>query len=121
MGSTSGQKGEWAARVRSRHGRAPSPDELEDYVSTWTPSRLASLRAEAASALATYAEAVISDEEPRILREAVKGTFWRGVWQSMVAAFLYTLALIGVGLVLAIVGVDVLGILRSAGEAVNAG
>lgn len=109
-------KREWAARIRSRHGRGPTSTELIDYVDTWTPSRLSSLRAEAASALAGYANYVIVSEEPRILRDAVRGTFWPSVIRSMVAAAIYTLALIALAIIAARAGVDLLGILRSAAQ-----
>ncbi|HSP23935.1 MAG TPA: hypothetical protein VLQ65_02045 [Saliniramus sp.] len=109
-------KREWAARIRSRHGRGPSSTELSDYVETWTPSRLSSLRAEAASALAGYANYVIVSEEPRILKDALRGTFWPSILRSMVAAAIYTLALIALAIIAARAGVDLLGILRSAAQ-----
>lgn len=115
------EKREWAAGIRKRFNRGPTAAELAEYVATCGPTRLSSYRAQAVSIMSGYASFVIAEEEPRILREAVKGTFWRGVWQSMVAAFFYTLILLGLGVILAIVGVDVLGILRSAGEVVNGG
>jgi len=64
--------------------------------------------------LAEYAQSVIENEEPRILKKALRGSFWRAVWPSMVGALLYTLILIAFAIVLALSGIDLLGILKSA-------
>lgn len=105
-------KREWATEISARHGRKPNEAELEAYMRTWTPSQLATLQERAAQVLSEYAAAVIQEEEPRILRRALQGGFWRAVWPSMLAGFLYTLLLIGVALVLALSGIDLIGILR---------
>lgn len=64
--------------------------------------------------LATYAKQVIETEEPKILSRALQGSFGRDVWRGIVAAALYTLILIVVAIILAYVGVDLIGIFRSA-------
>jgi hypothetical protein len=105
-------KREWATEIATRHGRKPSEAELEAYMRTWTSSQITTLRERAAQVLSEYADAVIREEEPRILKNALRGSFWRGVWPSMLASFLYTLVLIGAALVLARSGIDLIGIFR---------
>jgi len=106
-------KREWVSEFRARKGRKPTDEELDAYVETWTASQLHNVRERAAQVLAEYASTVIQAEEPRILRGAVKGTFWRGAGQSVVGAFLYTLLLIALTVILALAGIDLVGILRS--------
>ena len=105
-------KREWASDIATRHGRKPSEDELEAYMRTWTPSQLKTLQERAAQVLAEYADTVIQEEEPRILQDALRGSFWRGVWPSMLASFFYTLLLIGIALILAVSGIDFIGTFR---------
>ena len=71
------------------------------------------VKQEAGAVLAAYANAVIAAQEPEILRLALRGSFWRAVWPSMTAGFLYTLILIGAAIVLARAGVDFIGIVRT--------
>src|SRR3954471_18520897 len=97
-----------------KHKRAPSVDELKGYIQTWTPSQLNHVRQSAEQSLASYATDVIAEEEPRILRQAIKGAFWPAVLAGMAAVFLYTLLLMGVVIILARAGVDILGILKLA-------
>jgi hypothetical protein len=106
-------KRNWARELRARRQRKPTAEELDAYVDTWTADRLEGVKSEAGAALAEYASAVVAEQEPEILRRALRGSFWRAVWPSMVAAFLYTLILIGAAFVLARAGVDFIGILRS--------
>ncbi|HZJ13200.1 MAG TPA: hypothetical protein VFD26_11250 [Methyloceanibacter sp.] len=110
-------KREWAEKVHEEEGRAPTPDALRAYIATWTPSRLEGVRKEADQLLAAYAENVIAEAEPRILKNALRGGFWRGVGASMVAAVLYTLILIAFATILAWSGVDLIGILKNTAPA----
>lgn len=107
-------KRKWASEIRRQNGRAPTAEELKAYIATWTPSQLDNVRMVAEQTLAEYARNVIAEEEPRILREALRGGFWRAVWPAMLAALLYTLLLIGLALVLARSGIDLIGILKTA-------
>ncbi len=105
-------KREWVSEFRTRTGRKPTDDELDAYTRTWTASQLTTVNERAAQILAEYASEVIQSEEPRILRRALEGSFWRSVWPSMLAAFLYTLLLVGAALILARSGIDLIGIFR---------
>ncbi len=107
-------KREWAMEFRQTYGRPPSADDLRAYHATWTPAQIQSARNSAAQVMTAYADSVISTEEPRILREAVKGSFWPAVGTSIFSNALYTLALIAIAIVLARAGIDLLGLLSSA-------
>ena len=64
--------------------------------------------------LAAFADVVVSEQEPIILRRALRGSFWRAVWPSMLASLVYTLLLIGTAIVSARAGIDLIGIIRNA-------
>ena len=105
-------KREWVSDLSAREGRKPTDAELDAYMRTWTASQITTIQERAEQFLAEYASAVIQEEEPRILREAVRGSFWRAILPSVVASFLYTLVLIAIALILARSGIDLLGIFR---------
>jgi hypothetical protein len=107
-------KREWVTGLRKKEARGPSAEELRAYMATWTPSQLDYVRQSAEQTLASYAKDVLAEEEPRILRQALRGSFWRAVWPAMVAAALYTLALVALAIILARSGIDLIGILRRA-------
>ena len=81
-------KREWISDFTTRNRRRPSSDELDAYTRTWTPSQISTVQDRAAQVLAEYALTVLQDEEPRILARALRGSFWRAVPSSMLAAFL---------------------------------
>ncbi|MCO6177330.1 hypothetical protein [Ciceribacter sp. RN22] len=107
-------KREWASDIHARFNRPPSDEELRAYHSTWTPSQIQNARRSAQQVLAEYADYVISEAEPRILREAVRGTFWPAVGTAIFSNALYTVGLIVVALILAKSGIDLLALLSSA-------
>lgn len=107
-------KRQWVEAHRVNKKRNPSDDELDQYIDYWTQDRLRGLRDEAASALAAFGDYVIAAERPNIMREAIAGTFWRSVSSSIMAAFIYTLLLIGVAFVLSYAGIDLIGIFTRA-------
>lgn len=109
-------KREWATDFRSTYNKAPSQDDLNAYHATWTPAQIQSARNSAAQVMAEYADSVISNEEPRILRDALRGTFWPSVGTSIFANVVYTLALIAIAIVLARAGIDLIGLLSTAAK-----
>lgn len=109
-------KREWATHFRQTYGRAPNSDDLRAYHATWTPAQIQSARNSAAQVMAEYADSVISAEEPRILRDAVKGSFWPSVWTSIFSNALYTIGLIVLAVILARAGVDLIGLLAVAAK-----
>ncbi|MBB2792880.1 UNVERIFIED_ORG: hypothetical protein GGD58_001727 [Rhizobium pisi] len=107
-------KREWAMEFRKSYGLPPTAEDLRAYHATWTPAQIQNARNSAAQVMTEYADTVIAAEEPRILREAVKGSFWPAVGTSMFSNLLYTIGLITVAIVLAWAGIDLLGLLSTA-------
>ncbi|WP_194164507.1 hypothetical protein [Microvirga thermotolerans] len=104
-------KREWAADLRRRHQRGPTPEELHAYILTWTESRIRGLEEQAESVLGNFATSVVEDNTPKIREDALKGTSTRAIVLSIVANALYTLLLIGILIILRVSGVDLLSIL----------
>ena len=102
-------KREWVQRT-SAGGRPPSSAELKAYHETWTPANIASKQAQADAVLRSYSDEAIKQERPSIVEEALRGTFWWSVTTNIVSAFLYTLILLGIVVVLKKTGVDILSI-----------
>jgi hypothetical protein len=110
-------KREWARDIAEREHRKPSEAELAAYVATWTASRLNGLRAQARAVLASFAESVVDDARPRILREALRGSAPKTVGLNILSAFLYTLLLLALLIILRFAGVDVLSLAGAVGGA----
>jgi len=125
-------KREYVEGYRRRHGKPPTPDVLDEYVNGWTESRIAGVQGQAKQALASFGEAVLEDAVEDIRREAIEGKieselaafqqkldaarrseFRRAVGYGIAAAFVYTLILIGIALILRTVGIDLLGALQA--------
>ncbi|WP_407105586.1 hypothetical protein [Hansschlegelia beijingensis] len=109
-------KREWAEAIGAKHRRKPTDHELEQYVDSWTDSRLSGLKEEAKSALASFAYSIVEEETPKIEKEALKGKFWGSVFESVCGAFLYTILLVIVAVLLSKAGVDALGVLKEAAK-----
>ncbi|WP_174280367.1 hypothetical protein [Sphingomonas bacterium] len=105
-------KREWV-QLTSANGKPPTPAELKAYQETWTPANIASKRAEADQVLRSYSDEVVRQERPRIIEEALRGSFWNSVLVNIVSAFIYTLILIALVVVLKVAGVDLLSIANS--------
>lgn len=99
-------KREWADRLQARTGRTPSPEELNSFIEYWTETRLRALREEASSVLVAFSDHVLKQEESRIIRDALRGSFWRGVTRSVLAALIYTLVLIAAAIAFLRAGVN---------------
>lgn len=106
-------KREWAVEFSKRNGNQPTAEDLARYHETWTPGLIENTRQNAGQALAEYAEVAIFQATPDILREALKGSFWRDILVSLLAAFIYTVLLILLVVILAVSGIDLLDILNS--------
>lgn len=102
-------KREWVQRA-SKGGDASTRAELQAYHETWTPANIAGKRAEADQVLRSYSDAVIAQERPRIIEEALRGDALKSVTINLLSAFLYTLILIGIVVVLRWSGIDLLAI-----------
>jgi hypothetical protein len=108
-------KREWAEAFWNDNRRPPNVGELDAYQRTWTPTQVAGTRERAEGALAAFAASAIEDARPEILKEALRGSFWKAVGASIFAAVLYSLALIALVTILLWNGVDLLGIVQKAG------
>lgn len=106
-------KREWATIFFARHGRKPSDAELNEYILTWTDSRIVGAQKEADAVLLAFASSVIDESAPRIREDALRGTFWGSVRSSIAAAFLYTLVLIGIVMILRFSGIDLVSIFQA--------
>jgi hypothetical protein len=73
---------------------------------------VAAMREQADGALAAFGDDAVEQARPGILKDALRGSFWKAVWSSMVAAFFYSLALIALVLILRWNGVDILGLFQ---------
>ncbi|MBO0903953.1 hypothetical protein J1C47_09890 [Jiella sp. MQZ13P-4] len=106
-------KREWATDFFQRNGRKPNETELDEYLRTWTTTRIAGAEKEADAVLLDFAGSVVDENTPRIREDALRGTFWGSVWTSCLAAFLYTVFLIGAAVILKSAGIDLLSIVQS--------
>lgn len=103
-------KVEWSTEYRKEHGSPPSEEARKGYQANWTATTIQAFRDQAESALAAYAQNAVEEARPGIREEALRGTFRGGVWQSIVANAIYTLALIAIVLILRWSGVDLIGL-----------
>ena len=60
--------------------------------------------------MAEFADDAIADAKPDIVEAALRGSFWGSVLQSIAANMIYTAILLAVVVVLAFLGVDVIGL-----------
>jgi hypothetical protein len=107
-------KQEWASEHFARENRPPNDGELRAYIRTWTPSQVEGKRAEAANALAEYANEVVESARPQILKEALRGSVGRALWLGILTNFVYTLLLISIVILLKWAGIDLLALLEKA-------
>ncbi len=103
-------KREWVVGFKEANDREPTSEEVAAYVSAYTDQTIATYETQAAAVLAAFAEGAVADARADIVEEALRGSFWGSVWQSIFANALYTLALLALVLVLAFAGVDILGV-----------
>jgi hypothetical protein len=103
---------EWISDFRTREGRYPNDEELREYERSWTPSRLEALQNAAVQAIVAYTDSIMSQSETQILRNALNGSLSRAAWRWVVGALLYTLIVIGVVIILAKSGIDLIGLLE---------
>jgi len=108
-------KKEWVLGIQEQHGREPTQEELAAYAATWTPQLLANATDSARSALAEFASVAIDDARAGIVEEALRGGSVKSVLLSMLAALLYTVALVLVVIVLKAAGIDLVSIVGAVG------
>ena len=107
-------KREWASKIKELNSRPPNDDELGQYAATWTESRLDGVRGQADQVLAAYADYVVSEAKPNILRDALRGSFGRSFWASLLAVLALAILLAALWVILASQGIDVFGAVNRA-------
>ena len=106
-------KREWTTTHFGRYGRKPTEAELAAYIDTWTPSMIENLRVQADGVVLAFGGSLVEQNAPAIREEALRGTTLKAVGISILSAFLYTLLLIALLIVLRVAGVDLLSILTA--------
>jgi transposase-like protein len=109
-------KREWVRSFEATHGRSPERNEVDAHVAGYTPQMISALEAQAKSILVEFADGAITSAKPGIVQDALRGSAWRSIGQSIAANALYTLILIVLAAVLFFAGVDLLGIQRQIGD-----
>ena len=97
-------KREWVREFKARTGRRPTEAEHKQYSSTQTDAILNAYIAQADQILGAFAGNVVRDERPKILADALKGSFWRSFWPSIWASFAFTAALLALVVIAALLG-----------------
>lgn len=98
-------KREWVVTYREQNGGGkPSEDERRGHAMGQTQTILDGYRSQANEIVAGYANSILEAERPRILREALKGSFWRSFWPSFLASFAFASALSIVVIIAALMG-----------------
>jgi hypothetical protein len=104
-------KREWATRYFERFKRKPDEPALIEYVESYTTTRLDGIVREGKGIVATYAESVIEEVTPQILKAALsERSFLRDASVAFVGAAIYTVILIAISLILAFADIDVYSI-----------
>jgi hypothetical protein len=106
-------KREWASELHNREERRPNEEELAAYIRTWTESRIKGTLEQAEGIMGTFSAVVVESASPEIREDALRGSFWEGVWRNIAANALYTLGLIAIVVILKWAGVDLLSLFKS--------
>jgi hypothetical protein len=115
------RKRAWLVDFISQQDREPTEDEERSFlIGETTSSRLNDYRKQAEAILASYGDEIIQSATPAVQRDAIAGrienalVWYKQIPGGLVAAFAYTLILIGLVLVLKFAGIDLLSILNAA-------
>ncbi|MCZ8373771.1 MAG: hypothetical protein O9342_00230 [Beijerinckiaceae bacterium] len=101
-------KREWIQSFVAEKGRRPTPEEVRGYAEAMqTETQLGNLRSRADQVLGTFAQSVIADEKPRIVEEALRGSFMQAFWPSFVSSVVFAVLLIIIGLFAAMNGIGI--------------
>ena len=103
-------KREWTSGFHERQAGPPSIADIDAYHASWTASMIYGKQAEADAILRDYGSTIIAAEKPRIVEDALHGTSIRAMAVNIGSAFLYTLILVGIVVVLRFAGVDILSL-----------
>lgn len=98
-------KREWIQEFRRNNGRRPNEEECRSHSAAQTNSTLTAYVSQADQILADYAADVINAERPKILDDALKGSFWRSFWPSFFSSVAFTALLVVLVIIAALLGV----------------
>lgn len=97
-------KRQWLTDFKKGSGEKPSDEHVTVFAASQTDVTLDGYKAQAQQILAAYAEGILSEERPKIIKDAVRGLFWSSVASSIVASFFFSLFLLGVAFIAALLG-----------------
>ena len=103
-------KREGLISFKATYARDPTAEEMASCVSAYTDQMIETYETQAAGVLTAFAEGAVADARAGIVEEALRGSTWGSIGQSIAANALYTVILIALVIVLALTGVDVLGL-----------
>ncbi|QYE36529.1 hypothetical protein KZX46_11755 [Polymorphobacter sp. PAMC 29334] len=103
-------KREWTETFYENKGVAPERSDVVAYTSTWTPAMIAGKQTQADAILDDYGRSLVDAARPTIVETALRGSLGRTIGINIFSAFLYTLILIGLVVVLRYSGVDLLAL-----------
>ena len=97
-------KREWVREFRAKHGRRPTDEEYRNHSGTQTDAILSAYIAQADQILGVFAQNVIREERPKIVEEALRGSFSRSFWPSFWASLAFTVVLLTLVVIAAYLG-----------------
>lgn len=97
-------KREWVLDHKSEHGAKPSDADHKAYAKSQTSIILDGYRSQATEIVATYASTVLENERPKIVTDALRGSFMRSFWPSLAAAVAFAAILSLIVIIAAING-----------------
>lgn len=110
----------WSIRKGRTSGRSLTREEADEYLDVLTDELERQLKNDAASALKIFAAQAVEDATLSTIRTHLgKDTFWKDVQAGVVAAFLWSLILVVVGLIIAFSNVDVFNMIEAVHKAVH--
>lgn len=101
-------KRQWMMRFCATNNREPRPDEIVNYLLGWNEARIDASRNMAHAVLQNFASFVLSQERPKIIKEALRGTFLSNLLTGIFVNASYTAILLLIVIVLGAQGVDLL-------------
>ena len=121
-GDTKTLKRGWSINKGLKRGRPLTRAEADEYLDVFTDDLEQQLKVDADAALKIFAAKAVEDATLSTIRTHLgKDTFWKDVQAGVVAAFLWSLILVVVGLIIAFSSVDVFNMIEAVHKAVHPG
>lgn len=101
-------------------GRSLTREEADEYLDVLTDELEKRLKNEADAALRIFAAQAVEEATLSTIRTHLgKDTFWKDVQAGVVAAFVWSLILVAIGLIIAFSSVDVFNMIEAVHKAVH--